>query len=233
MAYFDHYANTKKTKLGGWLVVKSKEFDFKYIEKYFGDKDGEILEIGAGYGETASMFLKNNYKNYDVVEPNAIMRDKLVKMGVRRAKDYYIPVLQETDSSYDLIIVSNVFEHLNDRNEAEQFIKDVYRVLKKSGIIFIQSPDFYDCGKDFFNVDYSHNYVTTVRRTMQIFLNYNLKTINYKYKYSCFTGCGGLLLSKLVKMLTFFAKGNGFDAKFYKLRFTFIRCFNIVAQKID
>jgi len=161
--------------------------------------------------------------------------------GIRQAKNYFIPNLQEEDASYDCIVLTHVFEHLNDCNEAKKFISEVYRVLKSEGLVFIVCPDYINLGKDFYNIDFSHNYITTVRRVMELFLGEDLEIITYKYTYACFEGLFGYLISRLVKLATFWTRGNCLepcsninsyiDIKAYKLRLTFSRNFSIIGRK--
>jgi hypothetical protein len=108
-------------------------------------------------------------------------------------------------------------------------------------LIFIVCPDYIDLGKEFYNVDFSHNYVTTLRRVMELFIDEDLEKIYHKYTYACFDGLFGYLTSKLVKLVTFWARGNCFepclkissyiDIKAYKLKLTFSRNFSIIGRK--
>ena len=232
MAFYDHFAFGQPTRIGLWLEQKAKENEYNYLKSFLpDDKNISILEIGPGKGLLAIIFMENGYKNYDIVEPNHIMNKNMIEKGVRKAGNYFIPRLQENDNSYDLIIATHVFEHLNDAKEADLFISEAKRVLRKEGMIFIVSPDYNNFKNDFFNCDYSHNYVTTLRRTMQIFANHRLRTLGFKYTYSCFQGMLGALLSKIVKLATFWCHGNSIDSKPYNLRLTFSKCFAIAAIK--
>jgi len=101
-------------------------------------------------------------------------------------------------------------------------IKVIYKV--------VVSPDYLDWGGDFFNCDFSHSNITSLRRTMQLFYNNNIATIYYNYFYSCFEGIVGKLLNVTVKMITSFTNGNSLDSKLYKFRLTFLRRFIIVGR---
>lgn len=231
MKYFDHFARNKSTNIGRFLHDRKVKNNYKYITKFTANKDAEILEIGPNKGDLAKIFLKNKYLNYDIVEPNTMMRKNLIKKGVRNAKDYMIPLLEEKKNSYDVIVLCDVFEHLNDTKEAISFVSEANRVLRKKGILFIYSPDLRDWGLDFWNCDFSHSNPTTLRRTIQLFFNNNLKVLDYKYTYSCFEGIFGYFISRIVKTLTFFVSGDSIDLKSYKLRLTFLRRFGIIGQK--
>jgi len=232
LAYFDHFATGKSTSLGDWLTARTIEQEFRFLSRFLPtDRHIDLLEIGPGHGELASRLMAAGYSNYDVVEPNALLRSKLERLGVRSTKSYLIPDLRELDASYDAIIICDVFEHLNDSREAQRFVSEARRVLRSGGVLFILSPDFMDWKEEFYNCDFSHSNPTTVRRTHEMFINENLATAGFMYAYSCFKGPIGYLLSRLVKVLTFWTIGESLDFKPYKLRLTFLRRFLIVGQK--
>ncbi|CAG0958095.1 hypothetical protein METP3_00655 [Methanosarcinales archaeon] len=233
MGYFDHFEKNKSTRFGQILTDHGIEKEFRIIIRFISNQKKEILEIGPGKGNLTKKFIDKGYQNFDIVEPNILMRDNFAGSGIREIKNYEIPELQEKDGSYDMIICRNVFEHLNDTKEAKFFISEVHRVLRKGGLIVIMSPDYLDWGKDFFNCDFSHSNITSVRRTIQLFYNNNIDTIYHNYFYSCFEGFVGKLLNFTVKMITFCTKGNSLDSKLYKLRLTFLRRYIIVGRKLS
>jgi len=166
LAYFDHFAGGKSTGIGDWLTARAIELQFAFLSRHLPHgRSVDILEIGPGHGEFAARIMSAGLGNYDVVEPNATLRAKLNALGVRHAKSYLIPDLEEADESYDAIIMCDVFEHLNDSREAHRFVSEAKRVLRKGGILFILSPDVMDWKEDFYNCDFSHsNPTTTISR---------------------------------------------------------------------
>jgi SAM-dependent methyltransferase len=232
MAYFDHFASGKSTGIGDWLTRHAIERQFRFLSGHLPvDASPEILEIGPGHGEFAARLIGSGYGNYDVVEPNDTLRAKLQAQGIRGAKSYLIPRLDEPDGAYDAIIVCDVFEHLNDTRDAATFMSEARRVLRPGGILFILSPDLMDWREDFYNCDFSHSNPTTVRRTHEMFMNEGLSTVAYDYSYSGFGGAVGYILNRLVKAATFWTVGESLDFKPYKLRLTFLRRFMIIGRK--
>ena len=232
MAYFDHFASSRSTAIGDWLTTRAIELQFTFLSPHLARERGpEILEIGPGQGEFAARIMAAGFRNYDVVEPNEMLRAKLESIGVRRAKSYRIPELAEADASYDAIIVCDVFEHLNDSREAQRFVSEARRVLRPGGILFVLSPDLMDWKEDFYNCDFSHSNPTTVRRTHEMFMNERLSTLGYLYAYSGFHGPLGYAMSRMVKLLTAWAPSESLEYKPYKLRLTFLRRFMIVGRK--
>lgn len=232
MPYFDHFAAGRSTALGDFLTRKTVAAEFRFLRRHvaFGPETA-ILEIGPGHGELARLFLEAGFGNYDVVEPNHMMREKLITSGVRRASNYMIPEIPEEDGSYDLIIVCDVFEHLNGATEAQKFIAESMRVLRPRGVLFILSPDYLDWKEDFFNCDFSHSNPTTVRRAGQMFQNAGFEIVAYRYSYACFRGLCGWTLNRIIKLMTVWARSESPHFKPYKLRLTFLRRFMVLGQK--
>lgn len=58
------------------------------------------------------------------------------------------------DSSADIVFISNLFEHLNSREEILKVLNESYRILKSNGIIIILQPNINYIGTkywDFFD----------------------------------------------------------------------------------
>lgn len=102
----------------------------------------KILEIGCGYGYL-SYSLKQmgfNIKAIDIAE-------SAISFAKKNYGDYYIQAdikdyLISTKEKYDLIISTEVIEHLNDPNG---FLEDCKKLLNNRGTILLTTPD-----KDFY-----------------------------------------------------------------------------------
>lgn len=230
MSYFDHFATSPMTAGGRWIVRGILRREYAILRKSLQDRRAAILEIGPGRGELAEILREDGFLNYTGVEPNALMRDMLVEQGFRM-KSYMIPQLEEPDASYDVVFLSDVFEHLNDTAEAKLFISEVARVLRTDGLICIGCPDYLHWGVDFFNGDYSHANITTERRTRQLFMNYGLRTVSCTYMSGFVSGPAATLLSTLVRAGLCFVHATQNEEKLYKLKLTFLRRFFIVGAK--
>ena len=227
MGYFDHFADSPGTPIGNWIKQRSRHRIFEIIAAILDDLDCEILEVGPGWGELAECFREAGYHNYVVVEPNERLRVRLADRGFV-TKDYLIPNLAEMDNSYDVIILVDVFEHLNGAHEAQAFVGEAQRVLRPGGILCILSPDYLHWKEDFFNSDFSHSNVTSVRRTIQLFHNNGFHTLKHVYFSGFLTGVLATLMSHLTRLGFFFLNGNAVDNKLYKLKLTFLRQFLII-----
>lgn len=230
MTYFDHFATSPMTPLGRWMLLSTVHQEYRFLRRYLHDRQAVMLEIGPGRGEFADLMRRDGFCNYTGVEPNQLMREDLIHRGFT-VKDYLIPRLLEDDASYDLIFLNDVFEHLNDTTEAKLFIREAYRVLRPGGLLSISCPDYTHWGVDFFNSDFSHANITTVRRTRQLFMNFGLRMVDYAYLSGFVRGAPATLLSHLVRAGMFFIRSADNEQKLYKLKLSFLRRFIILGTK--
>ena len=235
MGYFDHFAADSPTSVGAWLTAKTVKQQFAYLAPYLSqDRSITILEIGPGRGEFASLFLAEGYKNYSVVEPDDQLRAKCEGLPVYKAYSDVIPPLPVDSASQDLILMCDVFEHLNDTATAVAVIRDIRRALKPGGMIFILCPDLLHWKEEFFNCDYSHSNPTTVRRTSQLFQNAQIETFSYSYHYAFLSSWVGFVLGNAIKLATtplrFLGANN--HSRIYRLRLCFLRRFMILGRSI-
>jgi SAM-dependent methyltransferase len=203
---------------------------FAHVQRLLTSRDSAILEIGPGHGDLADLFQQAGYHDYTVVEPNALMRDPLAQRGLK-TKNYLIPRLDEADGSYDAVVLFDVFEHLTDTAAAMTFIAEAARVLRPAGLLCILSPDYLHWQADFFDCDFSHSNVTSVRRTLQLFHNQRLRTLEYTYFSSVLEGIPATVLSYAGRVVLMFANSNGMDGKLYKIKLSCLRRFLIIGRK--
>jgi len=119
--------------------AKRAEIIFQYIEKY---KSKRILDAGCGrgfylYGINSYKFVKEIHgidinEKYLKIAKN-INQDKRVK--IKKSNIYKLPY---ENNSFDLIICSEVLEHLKDDKKA---LKELHRVLKPNGKLIITVPN--------------------------------------------------------------------------------------------
>lgn len=230
MGYYNHFAQQSITPIGNWIKRYARERQVALIKPYLSDRECKILEIGPGLGECVDLFLQATYTNYTAVEPNAIMRERLAAKNIK-IKNYLIPHLNETDEAYDAIILFHVFEHLNGPAEASVFMREARRVLRPNGILCILSPDYLHWKEHFFNSDYTHNNITTVRRTSQLFQDNGFRTLTCQYFSGFFNGWLATIASHFIRLGLLFSNGNRLDDRIYKLKGTFLRSFLIIGKK--
>lgn len=230
--FFDHFSREDKpTKMGMWLVKALSRRIFRYTGVASGSS---ILEIGPGRGVFADSCLEKGIE-YVAVEPNRQMAASLEKRGTA-VICAMVPPLPAVDKEFDVVVMINVMEHMNSMQDALQIARQIRGVLKPKGKLVICSPDYLNWRLNFFNCDFSHNYVTTRRRLNQLLVNAGFKNIKSYYLSGPFSGFVCFLVSALVSRLPFrifnaIFPDNKVFYKLYKIQLTFLRKVLILARK--
>ena len=79
-----------------------------------------------------------------------------------------MPPLAGADGSSDVVYADQVLEHMPGVDAARSFVAETHRVLRPQGVAFIVVPNYLKEGAFFWDVDYTHNFVTTERRMRQL-----------------------------------------------------------------
>lgn len=238
MAFYDHFSQEEKlpTKYGMDLVRKKNNKILDIFKGLIKTEDICLLEIGPGKGEFAKL-CRNEKINYFAIEVNPILANRLKKDGFEIVRGK-VPPVSLVSNKFDIVYMNQVFEHMNNPDMAQELIKECCRVLKKGGFLCIISPDYLMWKEEFFNGDYTHNYVTTVRRLKEIYYDNDLDTVYVNYLSTNFSGelttyflsvIGRLLIRpRLIYLLTF---GFISEERIYKIRVTLLRSLIIIGKK--
>ena len=109
--------------------------DLKMIEKF--KPTGNFLDIGTNMG----MFLRHTRgKRWDVtgIEPSPSLSQMARKYFGLNIKTSYLNEAGFQDESFDIVTMTDVFEHIE---EPKKMLGDIKKVLKKDGILFIKVPN--------------------------------------------------------------------------------------------
>ncbi|WP_406657588.1 class I SAM-dependent methyltransferase [Methanolobus sp. ZRKC2] len=238
MAFYDHFSQKEKmpTKAGLKLVKLQNKRIYKILSGFVNKKEIDILEIGPGRGAFAEE-CKINKAEYVAIEINQKLASDLSANGIDIVKSK-VPPLPFKPDTFDVVYMNQVFEHMNDIDMAQQMIDECNRILKKDGLLCIISPDYLVWKEEFFNGDYTHNFITTARRLEEIYYDHNLRVANISYICGPFFGdmftwllgfFNGLLMrQKFIHRITF---GLISTEKVYKARTTFFRSVMVVGVK--
>ncbi len=109
--------------------------DLKMIERF--KPTGNFLDIGTNMG----MFLRHTRgKQWNVtgIEPSPALSDMAKKYFGLNIKTCYLHEAGFQDKSFDVVTMTDVFEHIA---EPKKMLEDIKKVLKKDGILFIKVPN--------------------------------------------------------------------------------------------
>jgi SAM-dependent methyltransferase len=230
--FFNHFSQRDKpTKAGMRLVRATARKIFEYAEIAPGQS---VLEIGPGRGDFADICLEQGVE-YSAVEANRQMAESLENKGAH-VVCATVPPLPALEKEFDVVVMSNVMEHMNSMQDALQVTRQIRDVLKPNGRFVICSPDYLNWRRNFFNCDFSHNYVTTRRRLKQLLINGGFSHIRNCHLCGTMTGWLCFLVSGLFSRLPFGLLNTMFSEskffyKLYKIQLTFMRKVLILGRK--
>lgn len=199
MSFYDNFSKRSEiSEIGKILVNKKNNFYLSLLLKYLGEKkkDIKILEIGPGKGYFAQA-CRNKKLNYTGIEANKKMFKKLKQKGFPVYNKFVPPI--DLTSKFDIIFMDQVFEHMKNRDEALDLIKDCKNHLNKNGLLMISVPDIRYFKEDFFACDYTHNFPLSIHSLKQIFIDFDFDIKYANVKNLIFEGPS---LSKLIWSLT-------------------------------
>jgi SAM-dependent methyltransferase len=127
---------------------------------------GDMLEIGPGRGSLAMGAVEAGWR-YRAMEASTILIEELRRHGLQVIEGWAPPILAP-DASCDVVYADQVLEHMSGIDTAREFVAEAQRVLRSGGIFFVVVPDYLTERDFFWDIDYTHNFVTTERRVRQL-----------------------------------------------------------------
>lgn len=119
------------------------------LERYVSLRSKKLLEIGSGFGTNLAVWIKHFDADAYGVEPGSIgfnegyngSLELLAANGIdpSRVIDACGESIPFPDESFDIVYSANVLEHTVD---PQRVIAEAIRVLRKSGILHIEMPNF-------------------------------------------------------------------------------------------
>lgn len=101
------------------------------------DWDIKILEIGCGEGILLDELRKAGFQNIEGIEPSKTAFQRAQRKGLKISNGYFDNT--RIERCYDLVIMSHVFEHIED---PKSFVEKVKSVLKPGGSIMLTQTNF-------------------------------------------------------------------------------------------
>jgi SAM-dependent methyltransferase len=127
---------------------------------------GDLLEIGPGQGSLARAAVAAGWR-YRGIEASSVLADALRNEGLD-VDQAWTPPIPSADVSADVIYADQVLEHMSGIEAARQFVAEAHRILRPTGVFFVVVPDYLKERAFFWDIDYTHNFITTERRVRQL-----------------------------------------------------------------
>ena len=125
-----------------------------------------MLEIGPGDGSLAARAIAAGWC-YRCIEASPALAANLRARGLM-VTEAWAPPIAGSDASCDVVYADQVLEHMSGIDAARELVADALRVLRPGGVVFVVVPDYLKERGFFWDVDYTHNFVTTQRRVHQL-----------------------------------------------------------------
>lgn len=196
--YISHQTSAKSFKDKVYHRVKSYMISIKKSKVLEHHQQGNILDIGAGTGDFLDAFNSESWIKFSI-EPSVKLHSKLNEKGIHLKAH-----LEEfEDLCFDVITLWHSLEHIPNLDHT---IKHLKRIIKPNGIIFIAVPNYNSFDAKFYK---SYWAAWDVPRHLWHFSRSGLKSVFYKYGFSCTKERGMPFDAFYVSMLSEQYKSNG------------------------
>jgi SAM-dependent methyltransferase len=164
--FYKSFSEKKLTTYGSARRGKVERHRLALLHR-FRPPPGDLFEIGPGHGTLAEQAVHAGWR-YTAIEASPILADVLRKKGLA-VLESWTPPIPVADSGADVVYADQVLEHMSGIDAARQFTAEAFRALRPGGVFFVVVPDYLKERTFFWDVDYTHNFVTTERRVRQLF----------------------------------------------------------------
>lgn len=164
--FYKTFSEKKLTTYGSARRGKIERHRLTLLQR-FATPPGDLFEIGPGHGTLGELAVEAGWR-YTAVEASPILVDVLRRKGLAVIESW-TPPMPMADRSADVVYADQVLEHMSGIDAARHFTAEALRTLRPGGLFFVVVPDYLKEGTFFWDVDYTHNFVTTERRVKQLF----------------------------------------------------------------
>jgi SAM-dependent methyltransferase len=163
--FYRWFSERKLTRFGAARRGRIEESRLALLMRHI-SPPGDMLEIGPGQGSLARQAVAAGWR-YRAVEASPALASHLREMGLE-VIEAWAPPLPTGDATCDVVYADQVLEHMSGIDAARSFVSEALRALRPQGVLFVVVPDYLKERTFFWDVDYTHNFVTTERRVRQL-----------------------------------------------------------------
>jgi SAM-dependent methyltransferase len=195
---------------------------------------GDMVEVGPGHGTLAEQAVAAGWR-YTAIEASPILIDVLRKKGLQVIESW-APPIPVPDASADVIYADQVLEHMSGIDAARLFTAEALRALRPGGVLFVVVPDYLKERTFFWDVDYTHNFVTTERRVKQLFNDGGFEILEIERSIGMATGLARDFLAASAVLVNFpgvdtLSRRTGAAELLFKIRKNLFETLTFVAMK--
>lgn len=183
--FYKTFSEKKLTSYGSSRRGRIEQHRLGLLHRYK-TPPGEMVEVGPGHGTLAERAVQAGWA-YTAIEASPILIEVLRQKGLRVIESW-APPIPVPDVSTDVVYADQVLEHMSGIDAARLFTAEALRALKPGGILFVVVPDYLKERTFFWDVDYTHNFVTTERRVKQLFNDGGFEILHVERSIGLATG---------------------------------------------
>ncbi len=166
--FYKSFSEKKLTSYGGARRGRIEEHRLELLHR-FATRPGAMVEVGPGHGTFAQRAVAAGW-TYTAIEASEILIEVLRAKGLTVIPSW-APPIPVPDASADVVYADQVLEHMTGIDGARQLTAEARRALRPGGVFFVVVPDYLKERTFFWDVDYTHNFVTTERRVKQLLVD--------------------------------------------------------------
>ena len=190
--FYKTFSEKQLTTFGTGRRSRIERHRLALLERY-AKPPGVMFEIGPGHGTLGELAAKSGW-TYTAVETSPFLIDVLRKKGLN-VVEAWTPPFPMADASADVIYADQILEHMRGIDDARQFTAEALRTLKAGGHFFVVVPNYLKELGFFWDVDYTHNFVTTPRRMTQLLYDGGFEVVHLERAIGVTTGIARDLLN--------------------------------------
>jgi SAM-dependent methyltransferase len=231
--FYKTFSEKKLTSYGSSRRGRIEQHRLGLLQR-FQQPPGDMYEIGPGHGTLAEQAVAAGWR-YTAIEASSILVEVLRAKGLTVIESW-TPPIPIPDASADVVYADQVLEHMSGIDAARQFTAEALRALRPGGVFFVVVPDYLKERAFFWDVDYTHNFVTTERRVRQLLNDGGFETLHLERGIGLATGvrrdalAAGALLVNLPGVNTL-SRYTGTEDLLFKIRKNLFETLTFVARK--
>jgi SAM-dependent methyltransferase len=231
--FYKSFSEKKLTTYGAGRRGKIERHRLALLHR-FATPPGDFFEIGPGHGTLGELAVQAGWR-YTAVEASPILIEVLKQKGLP-VLEAWTPPMPMADASADVVYADQVLEHMSGIDAARQFTAEALRSLRPGGLFFVVVPDYLKERTFFWDVDYTHNFVTTERRVKQLFNDSGFTTLHVERGIGVATGLARDALAAAALLVNLpgidaLSRHTGTEDLVFKVRKNLFETLTFVAQK--
>jgi SAM-dependent methyltransferase len=133
------FAAEAKIEATHWWFVERRRLFASLLLRCAVPADATVVDIGTGTGANLRLLKEIGFKNVTGIDPSAEAARWCAEKGLGDVRFGDAKALPLPDQSVDLVIATDVIEHVDDDQLA---VREIYRVLRPGGTVLFTVPAF-------------------------------------------------------------------------------------------